>query len=48
MRKNKQQKEVQEQSCSDIDEIYDVEKIVNKRTVRGRVEYLLKWKNYPE
>jgi hypothetical protein len=50
MRKNKNQKEVKEESSSDTesDDVYDVEKIVNKRTVRGKVEYFLKWRNYPE
>ena len=45
MPKTKQQKE---ESSSETDDVYDVEKIVNKRTVRGKIEYLLKWKNYPE
>ena len=30
------------------EEEYVVEKVVNKRTKHGKVEYLLKWKNYDE
>lgn len=34
-------------SAEDSEEEYSVEKIVDKRTVKpGKVEYLLKWKNY--
>lgn len=29
-------------------EEYSVEKIIDKRVVNGRVEYLLKWKNYSD
>lgn len=30
------------------EEEYVVEKVVNKRIKHGKVEYLLKWKNYDE
>lgn len=30
------------------EEEYVVEKVVNKRMKHGKVEYLLKWKNYDE
>ena len=30
------------------DSIYQIEKVVNKRTRRGQIEYLVKWQGYPE
>lgn len=30
------------------EEEYEVEKVVDKRVVNGHVQYLLKWKNYPD
>ena len=29
------------------DSLYQVEKVVNKRTRRGQIEYLVKWQGYP-
>lgn len=30
------------------DEEYEVEKVLDKRTKKGQVEYLVKWKNYDD
>ena len=30
------------------DSIYQIEKVVNKRTRQGRIEYLVKWQGYPD
>lgn len=30
------------------DEVYEIEKIVKKRLRKGKTEYLIKWKDYPE
>ena len=30
------------------EEEYEVEKVADKRIIDGNVEYLLKWKNYPD
>lgn len=35
-------------SDSETDEEYSVEKIIDRRVVNGRVEFLLKWKNYSD
>ena len=30
------------------EEEYSVEKILDKRTTKGKVEYLIKWEGYPD
>lgn len=35
-----------ETETSSGDDIYEVEEILNKRVFRGKVQYLIKWKNY--
>lgn len=30
------------------EEEYEVERVVDKRVINGHVQYLLKWKNYPD
>jgi hypothetical protein len=53
-RNMKNPKQVSSQPQSDSDDVsesegaYTVEKILEKRVKNGRVEYFLKWKNYPE
>ena len=37
-----------ENEDDDDEEEYQVEKIIDSRMVRGRKEYLLKWKGYPD
>lgn len=44
---DKGSKSDEEPDASQEDE-YHVEKILNKRTVRGKVQYLIKWRGYPE
>ncbi|ORD93998.1 HP1 [Enterospora canceri] len=34
-------------SCSD-EKIYDVERIIKDRTIKGKKQYLIKWVGYPE
>lgn len=34
--------------ADETDEVYEIEKIVKKRTRKGKSEYLIKWKDYPE
>lgn len=51
MKSKKNQASAESQSESDLsenDDAYIVEKILDKRNKNGRVEYFLKWKNYPE
>ena len=33
---------------SDGGEVYEVEKILEKRTKKGKTEYLIKWKGYED
>jgi len=30
------------------EEEYEVEKVVNKRVVKGKIQYFIKWKNFPD
>lgn len=46
MPKNKGKKRKRENAAEE--EIYSVENIIKKRTVNGKVEYLLKWHGYPD
>jgi hypothetical protein len=31
-----------------LDEVYNVERVVDKKKFKGKVKYLVKWENYPE
>lgn len=33
---------------SESEEEYSVEKIIDRKVVNGKVQYLLKWRNYPD
>uniref|UniRef100_A0A1B6FDH5 Chromo domain-containing protein n=1 Tax=Cuerna arida TaxID=1464854 RepID=A0A1B6FDH5_9HEMI len=44
---NKKEKEIKDDSSSSEEE-YSVEKVLDKRVVKGKVEYYLKWKGYPD
>ena len=44
MQDNKLDRTVSEEDSSD--EMYDVEKIVDKRIQGGKIDYLIKWKGY--
>ena len=47
MPKNKSKKRKQRE-FEEEEEIFSVEKIVKKRIVEGKVQYLLKWMGYPD
>lgn len=36
------------EGAEEEEEEYEVEKILKRRTVKGKVEYYIKWKNYPD
>ena len=38
----------EEEGEEEEEEAYQVEKVLNKRVKGGKIEYLLKWKGYPE
>ena len=47
MPKSKSKKRKQRE-FEEVPEVYSVEKIVKKRVVEGRIQYLLKWVGYPD
>ncbi|PKK73403.1 hypothetical protein RhiirC2_740910 [Rhizophagus irregularis] len=44
----KQQQQQEEEDDDDDDEIFEIEKIVDHRTYRGSIQYMIKWKGYPD
>lgn len=46
--KGEELQNVSDKSGSEEEEEYSVEKIIEKRVVKGKTEYYLKWKGYPD
>jgi len=47
-RQQRQEEEEEEEEEEEDDEIYEIEKIVDHRTYRGSIQYMIKWKGYPD
>jgi len=47
-KKDKKPDEVAEEEEEEEEEEYVVERVLNRRVVKGRVDYLLKWKGFSE